>query len=184
MFECVPCGFAHSSPNALAIHLAKIDGAKRLAARYVTDEACPICLMQFATRSKAILNLSRRQASICMIHLLLVREPMTDEEVDALDFLDRQNERCNRRRGRGSTYNERPAENACGPVRPLFICVQMSRRSINIGLGIAMQRAVEVPMRCPPHLAGALGETMTHHFDELRYHARELLVEQAGVPLF
>ena len=86
---CQVCEDAFPSPAALATHMNRRHGERRALRRYVCDSVCRICHRQYHTRMRLLTHLHCGGTG-CWVQLMRHYKPMTEEETQTLDDLDRE----------------------------------------------------------------------------------------------
>ncbi len=112
------------------------------------------------------------------------QEPLSDNEVRTLDNIDRAAAKANRRLCRTIAYAEAPCLNAYGPARPIVVCPGMTRRSTTMSLGVALSRAIEIPVEIPLIATGVLGHGMQVDITTLASMAEAALALQGDCASF
>ncbi len=158
-----------------------------MSSRYAHDGYCPICLAVFPTRHRNILHISGRGSkgfNACLLNLMASQELLSDTEVRTLDNIDRAAAKANRRLCRTIAYAEAPCLNAYGPARPIVVCPGMTRRSTTMSLGVALSRAIEIPVEIPLIATGVLGHCMQVDITTLASLAKAALALQSDCASF
>jgi hypothetical protein len=102
-FPCYYCGKRLSTIKSLALHCNKAHKVKSYARSFVASQHCPVCLKDCGRRNIAISHVSASARCTAGLQLLA---PLTPEETDRLDGIDRQTLRD--LRATGTHYNRRP----------------------------------------------------------------------------
>ena len=86
---CGECGEGFPSPAALAVHMNRKHGERHALRRYTCDSICRIRHKQYHTRMRLLTHLHCGGTG-CWIQLMRNYHPMTEEEAQCLDDLDRE----------------------------------------------------------------------------------------------
>ena len=130
---CNACDKTFSSYQSYALHKFKKHGIKHIVRRYITGSQCPICLVEWWTRERAI-NHVRYRSEVCKLNLLLHAPTLSPEEADVLDAKDARLYRDFTKQGKRRHIAERPCMQAEGPL--VQIVLDPARESVHHPLGV------------------------------------------------
>ena len=118
LWPCSKCGQVEQSAQALSVHAARAHGMKIDVRRYARTSRCEACLCDFHSRYRLITHLAYR-ASACVDVLRATVEPLSVEESEDLDFLDRGGHRELLAASRRITFAEKVYVQTHGPMPEL-----------------------------------------------------------------
>ena len=120
--------------QSFALHRFETHGIKHIVRKYSTGSQCPICLIEWWTRERAI-NHVRYRKEVCKRNLLLHAPELTAAEADELDMQDARLYRNFTEQGKRRHIAERPCMQAEGPF--VHIILDPARMSVHHPLGMA-----------------------------------------------
>ena len=105
--KCHWCDAMLSSSQALAVHISRKHGQKRIARAYAESSHCSTCLLAFGNRSRLISHWSEK-GSLCFLTVVARVDPCILSKALQLDAEDQVYEKANRRLGRRYDYTSVP----------------------------------------------------------------------------
>ena len=130
---CNLCDKSFASKQKIALHQFKKHGIKAIERKHIVGSRCPICLVEFWSRERAI-NHVRYRSMVCRENILMYPPALSMEEADALDELDKASHRAHKAQGRRRHFADKPCIQAHGPFRELIL--DPSRVSLHHPLGV------------------------------------------------
>ena len=118
-FACSVCNASFASKQACSLHMHKKHGWLHPAHFHVLGPTCPICLKNFATRTRALEHVMY-SSSKCLYHLLLQGPALTYEEALRLLSDSSSFETATVRQGYRRAKAFYPVTQAHGPRLPLL----------------------------------------------------------------
>ena len=87
-WTCLQCSKNFANKRALAMHSASVHGYRKKAKFWVLNDECLSCGKKFYTRHRALMHV--QAVPTCWSNLQACFPPITDEQVEELDSVDRQ----------------------------------------------------------------------------------------------
>jgi hypothetical protein len=112
--RCGECGSAFRSRQALAVHAYILHGRRSEVRRSLSTTFCPICLLEFHTRERAVKHLD--STAVCRANLLLMHPALDDECFRALESASADVIRELRAAGRSRSFASLPCVRLAGPL--------------------------------------------------------------------
>ena len=115
-FACLECQKGFATFHGFTSHLYQVHNMRNLARRFAITSLCRACLTQYANRESLIHHLKHLQTG-CLIRLVQTVQPLTSDEVSALDHAYAQEQRDMRKQVRRRKFRCPPFR-VPGPLRP------------------------------------------------------------------
>ena len=113
-WSCEVCDTSCCSRQACAVHMYRKHGQRSECACRLVTTFCPICMIQFWTRARALEHLGK--SSCCSATLLLFFEPASSQDLDEINHLERLRARKAKASGRKAHWAEKPCVRLVGPL--------------------------------------------------------------------
>ena len=115
-FQCKECSAVFPTYKALCTHMYKKHDALNVVHQYCASNTCRSCLKVYHSRAQAIHHL-RYMRTGCLVHLMAVTTPMSQEEVQTILQEQAQMVKARNRQERNTTH-KLPVVQGAGPKRP------------------------------------------------------------------
>ena len=115
LWPCVECGVDCGSRQQLAVHTSRKHGLNTSIRAWVRGTCCEVCLVEFHTRDRLVAHLAYR-SEICRLNVLRVQQPLSDDELKALDVAARGDVRVLVASGRRRCHAVHKCFRTCGPL--------------------------------------------------------------------
>ena len=118
-WQCPECNDICKSRQALAVHRAKRHQWRRPERLFVDSTTCPVCLVDFQTRTRVINHIAEKSA-VCRLNIVICGTAMSIEQADALDADERERVQVLKRRGLRAHHVEVPCCRVPGPLNMIL----------------------------------------------------------------
>ena len=134
LFECDACSAVFQSRQALSLHRFKLHGTKSITRRYIDGTQCPICLVEFWTRERAI-NHVRYRSVTCRLNLLMRPPELTQDQSEVMDAAECSANRILATKGLRRHAAQRPCVQLQGPLLPILVDTERVSNHHPLGVG-------------------------------------------------
>ena len=118
-FPCEACGQNFSTKQQLATHIYRQHGVKHPARYLVDGTSCPICLLEFHTRTRLIAHIANK-STVCFSNLKCRMQPLSEAVIAQMDDEAKVCEKANKRSGWRRGRAHEPCIRLSGPLWPII----------------------------------------------------------------